>query len=158
MIRRAPRWLGLDLSENQGSRLVLVSFFRRQQKMSGAGSFTLNAAAIAAVVLAISPSPVRTASAQQLNDIKPMATSEPVAVYITLCLWSQHRPAEMCREVPLTPGAGGPGFASMEACQDGQEEAVRNWRAEAGPVFGFTAMAGDGYRIERVRCSLVMGN
>jgi hypothetical protein len=97
------------------------------------------------------------AAAQQIDDVKPMANREPVALYITLCLWSQQRPAAMCREVPLTPGAAGPGFASMEACQDGQDEAVRQWLVQAGPVFGFTAMAGDGYRIERKRCSPVVG-
>jgi len=46
-------------------------------------------------------------------------------------------------------------FASMKACQDGQEEAIGKWREEAGPVFGFTAMAGDGYRIDGTRCGLV---
>jgi hypothetical protein len=45
----------------------------------------------------------------------------------------------------------------MEACQDGQEEALHKWFAEAGPVFGFTAMAGDGYRIEAKHCDPVVG-
>jgi hypothetical protein len=35
-------------------------------------------------------------------------------------------------------------------CLDGQEEAFLKWREQAGPVFGFTAMAGDGYRIKEV--------
>ena len=75
--------------------------------------------------------------------------------YITLYLWP-HRPATCC-EVPLTPGAAGPGFVSMEACQDGQEEALHKWFAEDGPVFGFTEMAGDGYRIEAKHCDPVVG-
>jgi hypothetical protein len=45
----------------------------------------------------------------------------------------------------------------MEACQDGQEEALHKWFAEAGPVFGFTEMAGDGYRIEAKHCDPVVG-
>lgn len=128
--------------------------------MSNAGNITWSAAAIAAVALVTSPaaSKIASASTQQLKDIKPTAISEPVALYITLCLWSQQRPTPICREVPLTPGAAGPRFVSMKACQDGQEEVVRKWRAEAGRVFGFTAMAGDGYRIEGMRCSPVMGS
>jgi hypothetical protein len=124
--------------------------------LSNLGSLTLRAAAIAAVVLVTCPSPSKIASAagDQLKDIRPDATGAPVALYITLCLWSEQRPAT-CRELPLTPGGAGPAFASMEACQDGQEEALGRWRTQAGPVFGFTAMAGDGYRIERIRCSPV---
>jgi YVTN family beta-propeller protein len=83
------------------------------------------------------------------------ATGEPFALYINLCLWSQEHPAPTCHEVPLTPGAGGPGFADLKACHSGQEVALNKWRAEAGPVFGFTAMAGDGYRIEAIRCGSV---
>jgi hypothetical protein len=111
----------------------------------------LYAITVAAVILTISPS--APASAQQIgDDIKPMATRAPVALYIRLCLWSEHRPA-VCREVPLTPGAAGPAFTSMRACLDGQEEAFLKWREQAGSVFGFTTMAGDGYRIEEMRCS-----
>jgi hypothetical protein len=62
----------------------------------------LYAVAVAAVILTISP------SAQQLSeDIKPMATRAPVALYIKLCLWSEQWPA-VRREVPLTRGAAGP--------------------------------------------------
>ena len=63
----------------------------------------------------------------------------------------------MCREVPLTPGAAGPEFVSMKACLDGQEEAMRKWFSEAGPVFGFTDVAGDGYRIDGKHCRPVAG-
>jgi hypothetical protein len=128
--------------------------------VSHAGNFALRAAAVAAAILITSPSPfqIGSASAQQSDGIKPTANSEPIALYITLCLWSQRRPVATCHELPLTPGAAGPGFASMEACQDGQEEAVRKWFAQAGPVFGFTAMAGDGYRIEGKHCSPAVGN
>jgi hypothetical protein len=98
------------------------------------------------------------ASNQQPAETHLTSTSQPVALYITLCLWSEHHPAAMCREVSLTPGAAGSGFASMEACEDGQEEAMRKWFAEAGPVFGYTALAGDGYRIEAKYCRPVMGN
>jgi hypothetical protein len=121
--------------------------------------FALSVAAIAAAILVTSP-PLKVASAspRQLNNIEATATSEPAALYITLCLWSKQRPAAMCREVPLTPGAAGPTFISLKACQDGQEEAMRRWRAEAGPVFGFTDMAGDGYRIEGKRCGPVLGS
>ena len=128
--------------------------------MAGAGILKLCAVAIAAVILTIPPPApkIASASAQQLSDdIKPMATSMPVALYIRLCLWSEQRPA-VCREVPLTPGAAGPGFASMRACLDGQEEAVLKWREQAGPVFGFTAMAGDGYRIEEMHCGPRLDN
>jgi hypothetical protein len=119
----------------------------------------LRAAAIAAMVLVTSPSPFKIPSAlgEQLKDVQTVATSEPVALYITLCLWSGQRPAT-CRELPLTPGAAGPGFANMEACEEGQEVALGKWRAEAGPVFGFTAMAGDGYRIEGQRCGVAVGS
>jgi PQQ-dependent catabolism-associated beta-propeller protein len=89
------------------------------------------------------------------TDLAPPGTGRPVALFITLCLWSQQHPAPTCREVPLTPGAGGTGFANLEACRSGQKEALNKWRAEAGPVFGFTAMAGDGYRIDGVRCGPV---
>ena len=86
------------------------------------------------------------------NPVRPAATGEPIALYITLCLWSEQHPAATCREVPLTPGAAGPTFVSMRACQDGQDEAMGRWREQAGPVFGYTAMAGDGYRIQGLRC------
>jgi hypothetical protein len=136
-----------------------LAFSRRIAEMSDTGNLILRATAIAAMVLATCPSPFKIPPAwgEQLKDIRPAATSEPVALYITLCLWSGQRPAT-CRELPLTPGAAGPGFASMKACHDGQEEALGKWRAEAGPVFGFNGMAGDGYRIERQRCGPVMGD
>ena len=86
------------------------------------------------------------------NDTKPTAVREPAALYIRLCLWSEQRPAA-CREVSLTPGAAGPRFTSMRACLDGLDEAFLKWREQAVPVLGFTAMAGDGYRIEEIHCS-----
>ena len=90
---------------------------------------------------------------------KAAETSEPkVALFITLCLWSPEHPAETCREVPLTPGPAGPGFDDMKACQDGQEEAMRKWREQAGPLLGFTAMAGEGYRIKGERCGAVVNS
>jgi hypothetical protein len=127
--------------------------------MSGTRSLILRAAAIATLVLVASPSPFKipSASSEQLKNVRPTATGEPVALFITICLWSEQRPAT-CRELPLTPGAAGPVFASMKACHDGQEEALGKWFAQAGPVFGFTSMAGDGYRIERRRCGPVMGS
>jgi hypothetical protein len=127
--------------------------------MSNIGNLTLRAAAIAAAVLVTFPAQfqIASASSEQLKDIQSIATREPVALYITLCLWSQQRPAT-CRELPLTPGAAGPVFVSMEACQDGQEQAVHKWLAEARPVFGFTDMAGDGYRIEGTHCGPVVGS
>jgi hypothetical protein len=115
------------------------------------------AATIPIVVLIVSPFlfGVTPVLAEQLDNIKPMATIEPIALYIDLCLWSQQHPLPTCREVPLTPGAAGLRFVSMNACHDGQDEAMRKWRAESGPVFGFTAMAGDGYRIDGIRCGPV---
>ena len=115
---------------------------------------------IAAAIIVTSPSPFQIgfASAQQIDGMKPTANSAPIALYITLCLWSERRPAAMCHELPLTPGAAGPGFASMEACRDGQQEALRKWLTQAGPVFGFTAMSGDGYRIEGQHCSPAVGD
>jgi hypothetical protein len=128
--------------------------------MSGKRSLTLRATVIAAVVLIASPSPfnISSASSEQLKNIRPTATGEPFALYITLCLWSSPQRPGTCRELPLTPGAAGPGFASVEACRDGQEEAMRKWYVQAGPVFGFTSMAGDGYRIEALRCGPVVGS
>ncbi|HEY4044084.1 MAG TPA: hypothetical protein VGM32_19880 [Rhodopila sp.] len=126
----------------------------RTAKMNNAQNFLPRAAAFAAVVLVIFSFRFSTCASE---GVKPTATGEPVALYIRLCLWSQERPAPTCREVALTPGAAGPLFVSVKACQDGQEEAVRRWRAEAGPVFGFTAMEGDGYRIEEMYCSQVTG-
>jgi hypothetical protein len=127
--------------------------------MSDVRNVIAGTAAIAAVALVISASlsSIAPASARNTADIAA-APGDSVALYITLCLWSPHRPAPACRDVTLTPGAAGPRFASMKACQDGQEDALRRWRAEAGPVFGFTAMAGDGYRIEAIRCSPVSGS
>jgi hypothetical protein len=127
--------------------------------MINAEKLTLRGATIAAAALITFSAPfqIAFASSEQIKDIQSIAIREPVALYITLCLWSQQRPAT-CRELPLTPGAAGPGFVSMEACQDGQEEAVHKWLAEAGPVFGFTAMAGDGYRIEGKHCGPVVGS
>ena len=127
--------------------------------MSKRGKLTSRAAAIAAAVLVTLPTPfqIASASSEQLKDIQSIAIREPVALYITLCLWSQQR-AATCRELSLTPGAAGRGFASMEACRDGQEEALHKWLVEAGPVFGFTAMAGDGYRIEGKHCGPVVGS
>jgi len=46
----------------------------------------------------------------------------------------------------------------MRACLDGQENALLKWREQAGPVFGFTAMAGDGYRIEGPRRGPITGS
>jgi hypothetical protein len=87
-----------------------------------AGIENLKLCAVAAVVLTTSPyafKVVGPAWAQQLkDDTKLTAVREPVALYIRLCLWSEQRPAA-CREVPLTPGAAGPGFTSMRACLDG---------------------------------------
>ena len=127
--------------------------------MSNTGNLTLRGAAIAAAILVTFPAQfqIASASSEQPKDIQSIAIREPVALYITLCLWSQQRPAT-CRELPLTPGAAGPGFVSMEACQNGQEEAVHKWLAEAGPVFGFTAMTGDGYRIEGQHCGPIVGS
>src|ERR1700678_4073796 len=137
------------------------SAFLRKQKMSDTGSFALRGAAIAAAMLITSTFPLQIASAsseQQLKDTHPPDPREPVALYITLCLWSQQHPTPTCHEVPLTPGAGGPGFASLNACHSGREDALNKWHAEAGPVFGFPAMAGDGYRTEAIRCGPVTNN
>jgi hypothetical protein len=129
------------------SYAVPVGIFLEITKVSHAGNFILRATMIAAAIIVTSSSPFQIgfASAQQIDGMKPTANSAPIALYITLCLWSERRPAAMCHELPLTPGAAGPGFASMEACRDGQQEALRKWLTQAGPVFGFTAMSGDGY-------------
>jgi hypothetical protein len=111
--------------------------------------FTLSMALIIATMIT-SLLTSRLASAP--SNIDSTATTGPVALYITLCLWSKERPAAMCREVALAPGAAGPEFVSMKACLDGQEEAMRKWFLEAGPVFGFTDVAGDGYRIDGKHC------
>jgi hypothetical protein len=124
--------------------------------MKDTRGFTSSTAMIIATTLIISLLPSRLASAPA-TDIESTATAEPVALYLTLCLWSKERPAAMCREVPLTPGAAGPEFVSMKACLDGQEEAMRKWFSEAGPVFGFTDVAGDGYRIDGKHCRPVAG-
>ena len=124
--------------------------------MKDTRGFTSSTAMIIATTLIISLLPSRLASAPA-TDIELTATTEPVALYVTLCLWSKERPAAMCREVPLTPGAAGPEFVGMKACLDGQEEAMRKWFLEAGPVFGFTDVAGDGYRIDGKHCRPVAG-
>jgi hypothetical protein len=110
--------------------------------------------------ISVSLATILTSSALAYESVttgQSAAATSPVALYITLCLWSRERPAAMCREVPLTPGAAGPEFVSMEACLDGQEEAMRRWFSEAGPVFGFTDLAGDGYRIDGKHCRPVEG-
>jgi hypothetical protein len=127
--------------------------------MSVRGNHLLGAAVVASMILLSPPSvgQVDQTTTDQPQSIKPSTISPPIGLYITLCLWSQHHPQALCREVPLTPGAAGPGFESMKACQDGQDEAVGKWRDQAAPVFGFTAMAGDGYRIEGGHCKPVEG-
>jgi hypothetical protein len=120
-------------------------------------SFTLSTALVIATILVTSLLLSRLASALT-TDIESTATTERVALYVTLCLWSKERPTAMCREVPLTPGAAGPEFVNMKACLDGQEEAMRKWFSEAGPVFGFTDVAGDGYRIDGRHCRPVAGS
>jgi hypothetical protein len=112
-------------------------------------------AAFAAMLLVALYIPGTLASTAEQGGIEPAATANPVALYISLCLWSQQHPSETCREVPLTPGAAGPAFVSIRTCQEGQQEALRKWRAEAGPVFGYTEMAGDGYRIDAIYCGPV---
>jgi hypothetical protein len=138
--------------------LIPLSKSSREKSTSSPKGITLAAVAIGAVVFAASPSPFRitAASAQQLQ-IEPAEASGATALYLTLCLWSEHRPMATCRELPLTPGAAGPVFSSIKACQDGLEEAMGRWRAQAGPVFGYTEMAGDGYRIQNIRCAPVVG-
>ncbi|HEY4044100.1 MAG TPA: hypothetical protein VGM32_19965 [Rhodopila sp.] len=124
--------------------------------MRGARNFPLNGAAIAAVgVVTLTFSLQIAAVSAQQQDTSPRPASQRIALYIRLCLWSEHRPTETCHYVPLTPGAGGAAFIDMQSCQDGQDEAMRKWREQAGPVFGFTAMAGDGYRIDGMHCSPV---
>jgi hypothetical protein len=119
-------------------------------------SFTLSTALVILTILVTSLLPSRLASAPT-SEIESTATTERVVLYVTLCLWSKERPTAMCREVPLTPGAAGPEFVNMKACLDGQEEAMRKWFSEAGPVFGFTDVAGDGYRIDGRHCRPVAG-
>jgi hypothetical protein len=115
-------------------------------------------AALAAVFLAAIYASSTLASVPGPDDIKARATDKPVVLFISLCLWSQQHPSPTCREVPLTPGAAGPAFVNMKACQDGQDEALRKWRTEAGPVFGYTGMAGDGYRIDAIYCGPVVSS
>jgi hypothetical protein len=88
------------------------------------------------------------------GDKGEMATSMPVSLRITLCLWSQERPQALCREVPLTPGGpAGPGFDSKASCEVGKAQALGAWLEEAKQVLGFTTgLAGAGYRINEPRC------
>ena len=108
------------------------------------------------------------ASAIFTNATRRATASEPAALYITICLWSEAghvsrtRETAVCNEVRLTPGAAGPVFVSMKTCQSGQAQAMRNWFAELGPVFGYWAYAGNGYEITGRRCgtlkNLAQGN
>jgi hypothetical protein len=127
--------------------------------MTVPGNHMLGMAVVASMMLLSSPSPgqVDQTTTDQPPGIKPSTISPPIGLYITLCLWSRQHPQALCREVPLTPGAAGPGFDSMKACLDGQDEAVGKWRDQAAPVFGFTGMSGDGYRIEGGHCRPVAG-
>ncbi len=124
--------------------------------MRGSKGFILSVA-VSFATIAIFPIPASALASASAADVDPTEITEPVALYVTLCLWSKERPAAICREVPLTPGAAGPEFVSMKACLDGQEEAMRKWFSEAGPVFGFTDVAGDGYRIDGKHCRPVAG-
>jgi hypothetical protein len=65
--------------------------------MSDTRNLTLRATAIVATVLVISPPPfeIPFALGAQLKDVQPAAASEPVALYITLCLWSGLPPADL---------------------------------------------------------------
>jgi hypothetical protein len=120
--------------------------------MTNPGSFAKGAASV--VLAGWLPWASVAASESRKPAADPVAASRPVALYITLCLWSEQR-SPTCRELPLTPGPAGPMFATMADCQDGQAKALHRWLAEAGPVFGITAMAGDGYRIEARRCAVI---
>jgi hypothetical protein len=67
--------------------------------MNDARNFIFRVSAIVVAVLAIflSLSKIASASTGQLKDTWPAATSEPVALYITICLWSTERTAT-CRD------------------------------------------------------------
>jgi hypothetical protein len=88
------------------------------------------------------------------GDEGEIATSMPVSLRITLCLWSKERPQALCREVPLTPGVpAGPGFDSEASCEVGKARALGAWLEEARQVFGYTTgLAGAGYQINEPRC------
>jgi hypothetical protein len=134
--------------------------FSETIEMNIPGKPMLGVVLIASMMLFSAPSPgqVDSTTTDPSQGVKPTTISPPIGLYITLCLWSRQHPQALCREVPLTPGAAGPGFESMKACQDGQDEAVGRWRDQAAPVFGFTGMSGDGYRIEGGHCRPVAGD
>jgi hypothetical protein len=74
----------------------------------------------------------------------------PTALFATVC-WLTER-GQLCNEVQLTPGAAGPVFPSLEACEAGREQAMNRWFEEAGPGLGITGRVGKDYRIEFERC------
>lgn len=79
---------------------------------------------------------------------------KPIGLRITLCLWTKERPAPLCRDVPLTPGAAGQGFEDNATCEAGKERALNDWFEQAREVFGFnTGWTGEGYQIKAPRCA-----
>jgi hypothetical protein len=118
---------------------------------------------VGATMLAVASLLVAPASAQRRTNVQPTApTDGPTALYVRICLWSakklrspNRQTVIVCNEVPLTPGAAGPVFDNMKACLDGQTVAMEKWRTQAGPVFGYTSNAGDGYRITGQHCGPV---
>lgn len=133
----------------------------------------MNSISFALKILGVAPaalSLLAAASAAEQNQIAPGAASDsrlisgageelfrsskPVALSITICLWSKERPAPLCREVPLTPGVAGLGFEDTASCEAGKDRAVNDWFAEARQVFGFNSgWSGQGYQIKEPRCA-----
>lgn len=65
-------------------------------------------------------------------------TSPEIALFATVCMkTSVHGvPRGLCAEFQLTPGAAGPTFSSVKACNIGMKESMDRWLRQAGPGLG----------------------
>lgn len=80
-------------------------------------------------------------------------SDKPISLHIRICFSSPGYSRQFCREVPLTPGAAGIGFDSMDACEGGKAQALDDWFRQAREVFGFsTGWVGKDYLITEPRC------
>ena len=103
--------------------------------------------------LAVCVGPVVFAAGATANPSSPVRPYAATDLQATVCMWSPPRTTEYCRDVSLAPGfPPKPGFPDKASCERGKDERFAAWLTEAKEVFGFTGMAGYGYRVGKPRC------
>ena len=128
--RRLKRYLGEMIARYEGQ---VVDFERAHADNIGTYSDRvrpfLKRISIAVIVLVS----VGQAHAQ---DTKPV-TSTQIALFATVCIQSAAHGVS-CEEFQLTPGAAGPLFSSVHACDAGRKDAMERWLKDVKPRLGFT--------------------